>query len=58
MYTLYTYVAHGLPVSLTRKMGVWAENPSFATDTRSSSSTELGTEVLLCCKEGWADNAS
>lgn len=25
MYTLYTCVAHGFPVSLTRKMTVWAE---------------------------------
>lgn len=42
---LYTCVAHGFPVSLVRKMGVWAENASFTTDTQSS--TELGTEVLL-----------
>lgn len=49
MYILYVRVACGFPVSLTRKMDVWAENAAFTTDIHSSSSTWLFTEaeVLL-----------
>lgn len=56
MYTLYSCVAHRFPVSLTRKMAVWAEKSSFAEHTPAPA--ELGTEVLLWCKECWADIAS
>lgn len=56
MYTLYTCVVHVFPVSLARKMGVWAEKGSFT--IYAPAPAELGTEVLLWCKEGWADIAS